>query len=223
MSIEEVPYQVSLLYQGLHACGGSIITELHILTAAHCTVTLSKDDLKVRVGSSIRDFGGQLYNVQELHANDRFDFNEMNMDVSVLLLDRPLVFGATVQKINLIPKNFRVLEGTSGLVTGWGTLSSGGKLPRKLQGVEVTVISREKCEKSYSFDSPMVTEAMLCTLDDKKDSCQGDSGGPLVSNGFQIGIVSWGQGCADPRYPGVYTNVAVLRDYIDAIVDSVQK
>lgn len=59
-----------------------------------------------------------------------------------------------------------------------------------------------------------ITDRMLCTKYKDTDACQGDSGGPLVADGKLIGVVSWGEGCADPRYPGVYARVAIVRDWI---------
>lgn len=59
---------------------------------------------------------------------------------------------------------------------------------------------------------------MICAADRNKDSCQGDSGGPLITpDGVQVGVVSWGSGCADPDYPGVYSNVAAVRDWIEDV------
>lgn len=72
------------------------------------------------------------------------------------------------------------------------------------------------CNEAYSFMNE-ITPRMICAgdfTDGGKDSCQGDSGGPLVSDNVLYGVVSWGYGCARPNYPGVYTNVAVLRDWV---------
>ena len=107
--------------------------------------------------------------------------------------------------------------GDAATVTGWGTTSSGGDLSNTLREVAVTVLTNNKCKSDFSYSSGDITSNMLCANVDGggKDSCQGDSGGPLVTsksgdgvtpgqNYQQIGVVSWGYGCALASAPGVY-------------------
>lgn len=85
-----------------------------------------------------------------------------------------------------------------------------------LRRVTIPIVDREICNASYN-PARIITERMICAgdlLHGGKDSCQGDSGGPLTADGILYGIVSWGYGCAEPNYPGVYTNVADLRFWI---------
>lgn len=101
-------------------------------------------------------------------------------------------------------------SGTGLTVAGWGTTSSGGQsLPTNLLKVDVPVIARTTCNSNYG--SGRVTAAMFCAglTQGGKDSCQGDSGGPIIntSSKIQLGIVSWGEGCAAAGAPGVYTNL----------------
>jgi trypsin len=101
-------------------------------------------------------------------------------------------------------------SGTTLSVAGWGTTSSGGNsLPVNLLKVDVPVISRATCNSDYG--SGRVTSAMFCAglTQGGKDSCQGDSGGPIVNAGsrVQLGVVSWGEGCAAAGAPGVYSNL----------------
>ncbi|GFG39770.1 hypothetical protein Cfor_02567, partial [Coptotermes formosanus] len=106
--------------------------------------------------------------------------------------------------------------GQIAVVTGWGTLASGSHtLPRRLQLVNVPIVSREECSRAYE-EYGGITENMICAAapGGGKDACQGDSGGPLAVDGTLAGIVSWGAGCAEPSHPGVYSNVAVLRSFI---------
>jgi trypsin len=81
--------------------------------------------------------------------------------------------------------------------------------------VNVIAVSTALCEAAYSSYGG-ITENMICAAvtGGGKDACQGDSGGPLVSAGYLVGIVSWGVGCAEARYPGVYSNVAALREFV---------
>jgi trypsin len=104
-------------------------------------------------------------------------------------------------------------------VSGWGTQSSGSSsLPTRLQAATVYITDREECNSAYS-DYGGITENMICAgvTGGGKDACQGDSGGPLVVDGSLVGIVSWGVGCAEASYPGVYSNVASLRGYITEV------
>jgi trypsin len=103
-------------------------------------------------------------------------------------------------------------------VSGWGTLSSGSSsLPTQLQAVTVNIVSSSECDSAYSSYGG-ITENMICAAvsGGGKDACQGDSGGPLVAGDSLVGLVSWGVGCAEARYPGVYSNVAALRGFITA-------
>lgn len=81
--------------------------------------------------------------------------------------------------------------------------------------VTVPTVTRQKCQDAYGPQNP-ITDRMICAgiTEGGKDSCQGDSGGPLTAHGVLQGLVSWGYGCARPKYPGVYTNVANLRSWI---------
>lgn len=85
-------------------------------------------------------------------------------------------------------------------------------MPINLQAVEIPFISREECNKSYEGG---ITDRMICAGETDKDSCQGDSGGAATVNGVQVGIVSWGYGCARGDYPGVYSNVMAFFGFIN--------
>ncbi|XP_010767091.1 trypsin-2-like, partial [Notothenia coriiceps] len=91
--------------------------------------------------------------------------------------------------------------------------------PFYLQCVEVPILSHKDCDGSYPG---LITDHMVCAgyLEGGKDACQGDSGGPLVCNGELQGVVSWGQGCAQPNYPGVYTKVCSLMPWINDILST---
>ena len=113
-----------------------------------------------------------------------------------------------------LPDPAQDYDNVKALVTGWGRLKSYGILPDILQEVNVTTMTNQQCRgKKYSHSE--ITDYMICAGDVGRDSCQGDSGGPLSVLGqddrySQIGIVSWGKGCAKPGYPGVYTRLTAL-------------
>jgi trypsin len=125
----------------------------------------------------------------------------------------PFTYGPGVQPISLT--NTEPPAGALSVVSGWGTLSSGGSFPSQLQAVDVYITSRAACNSAYAAYGG-ITENMICAgvTGGGKDACQGDSGGPLVVGTQLVGIVSWGIGCALPNYPGVYSNVATIKGFI---------
>nr|CAH7756160.1 unnamed protein product [Callosobruchus chinensis] len=105
-SITEYPYQVSIQFFGRHGCGGSILTERFILTAAHCVEGDYPSKVSVRVGSSIRNSGGAVYDVAKIHIHPNFSEVTYDYDVALLRLKNPLVFGPGVEKVALPSKGY---------------------------------------------------------------------------------------------------------------------
>ncbi|KAF5286942.1 hypothetical protein FQR65_LT12401 [Abscondita terminalis] len=201
----EFPYQLSLqLNNAFHICGASILSATKALTAAHCTDGTSASAFSVRAGSIIVETGGFVVFVSKISQNPNFSFWTLDYDVSVLDLKSPLVLGGNVQVIALQNLDEEPAEGSAAVVTGWGALREGGSSPDILQKVTVNRVNSNKCNENYGS----ITDRMICYAASGKDSCQGDSGGPIVAEGKQVGIVSWGAGCARPGFPGVYTKVS---------------
>ncbi|XP_013139065.1 PREDICTED: plasminogen-like [Papilio polytes] len=216
IDIRLAPYQVSLLRRGRHTCGGAIISNDLIVTAAHCVTGSNARDYSVRVGSSSSQSGGQVIPVSDLVWHRNFTYSKMDCDVALVRLAVPLVFSDSIAPIDMLQVNEEIPDGDITMVTGWGNLRETGGYPRQLQMVLVPTVNTVICDVAYS-PSYTVTATMICAgvPEGGKDACQGDSGGPLVHNGRLAGIVSWGLGCARPNYPGVYAKVAALRDWID--------
>ncbi|KAK5645614.1 hypothetical protein RI129_004078 [Pyrocoelia pectoralis] len=217
-NIEDYPYQVSLLRYGEHSCGGSIIAPVLniILTAAHCTDSFSTKSLSVRYGSSLINEGGTVIDLSEVLQHPLYNPETVDYDIAVLKLDGQVLLSPQAQRVNLVPR-YLAVGGRSAQVSGWGRLFSGGPLSEQLQVVEVKEEDRDACNSAYSGK---ITDRMICFKDPGQDSCQQDSGGPLVHDVGQIGVVSWGYGCADPAYPGVYSNIdnESIREYIESAV-----
>ena len=93
---------------------------------------------------------------------------------------------------------------------GHGALSYGGYGPDRLNQVRVDYVSNSDCTDKFGYDEEDISDSMMCAMENGGDSCQGDSGGPLYdkANDVLVGVVSWGNGCADPNYPGVYARVS---------------
>lgn len=154
----------------------------------------------------------------QIIVNELYDAFAIDYDVALVRVNQtnPFVYSATTAAVALA--NVAPAAGSPAFVSGWGTTSSGGSsLPRNLRWVEVPIYDREACNDAYAQYGG-VSEQMICAgLEEGGiDSCQGDSGGPLSANGVLVGIVSWGLGCAVAGYPGVYSNVAVLNEWIVA-------
>ncbi|KAL3276636.1 hypothetical protein HHI36_012008 [Cryptolaemus montrouzieri] len=216
-NIYQLPYQVSLQLSRQHICGGSIIHPSYILTAAHCVDGQSSRKFTVRAGSSHTSGGGTISRVCSIRKHSSYnDYNQDN-DIAVLKLCNSLPIGDGIQKVALPEQNEVTHDGSVATVSGWGYTSEGsGEITRTLQQVQVPLVNQVACRRLYR-GTGSITENMICageTAEGGKDSCQGDSGGPLVQQGKQIGVVSWGYGCARPRYPGVYTRISKYRNWI---------
>ncbi|KAJ3664538.1 hypothetical protein Zmor_000096 [Zophobas morio] len=206
-TIQEHPFQVSVIYIDTHRCGGSILKSNYVLTAAHCTNKIAAQHLFVRAGSTLVDKGGQLRQVEKYYQHENFDPDTYDYDISILKLKKKL------ESEDDIP------GGIVGTVTGWGRLSFYGIRPLVLNEVDLPTLTPRDCRREYN---DTVTKRMFCAgyLKGGKDACQGDSGGPFVSDGVLIGVTSWGDGCGAPNNPGVYVKVPYFRKYIDNITNS---
>ncbi|XP_069354104.1 uncharacterized protein [Maniola hyperantus] len=206
------PYQASLrsLFNS-HFCGGSIISNRWILTAAHCTVGQSAFSIKVVVGTNSLTSGGDKYSVEKIIVHEKYNSMLISNDVSVVRVATEIEFNDLVQPIALPDSN---TEGGADLIlTGWGRISYPGNLPNKLQIIELSALSVADCQKIYT-NVNQVYDTQICSLTKAGEgACHGDSGGPLVEDGKVVGVVSWGVPCAK-GYPDVYTRVFAFKDWI---------
>ncbi|KAI9575744.1 hypothetical protein GQX74_015486 [Glossina fuscipes] len=218
-TIESRPYQVSLqqVGNGRRFCGGSIISENIVVTAAHCLQGVKPSELQVRLGSTYYNEGGLLVGVKALKYHEKFDPKLVIYDIAIAKLDKSIKESSTVRYIELTKKVPKT--GTSAVVSGWGTKCfMACDLSPVLMEVEVTFLERKDCASPTYLYGEKIKETMVCGYAKEKDSCQGDSGGPFVAEGKLVGVVSWGQGCALDGYPGVYADVAALRDWLVLVV-----
>uniref|UniRef100_A0A8C0H7G8 trypsin n=1 Tax=Chelonoidis abingdonii TaxID=106734 RepID=A0A8C0H7G8_CHEAB len=209
-----VPYQVSL-NSGYHFCGGSLLNNQWVVSAAHCY----KSNIQVRLGEyniDVLEGDEQFINSVKVIRHPKYNSWVLDNDIMLIKLATPAALNSRVATISL--PSACVAAGTQCLISGWGnTLSSGTNYPELLQCVDAPVLTEAECSDAYPGQ---ITTNMICVgfLEGGKDSCQGDSGGPVVCNGELQGIVSWGIGCALQGYPGVYTKVCNYVDWIEETI-----
>nr|CAD7392187.1 unnamed protein product [Timema cristinae] len=175
----------------------------------------------VRVGTSQRGSGGMVHQVITAITHPDYNYTTLNYDIALLQVGESFENSDNVRSVDLPEQDEVVPAGTLAVVTGWGQNASDGYDSNVLQEVEVPVVSEEECQQDY-LGEDAITPIMICAgyHEGGKDACQGDSGGPLAASGTLIGIVSSGEGCAEPNKPGVYTRVSspfVFSDKIQPI------
>ncbi|KAM8713503.1 hypothetical protein ACLKA7_013770 [Drosophila subpalustris] len=224
----QYPWLVAVLIFNRFYCAGSLISDLYVLTAAHCVEGVPPELITLRLLEHNRSDSDPL--VLERHAvhvkcHELYNPRSFNNDIALITLDKPVSFEGLIRPVCL-PDFGASFSGEMAIVAGWGARKEGGSLTDTLQEVDVIVLSQSECRNS-SYSPALITDNMLCASydvdEDVKDACSGDSGGPLhvlvdeQPGQYQVaGIVSWGEGCARPDTPGVYTRVTQYLHWIQA-------
>jgi len=214
------PWMVALLRGTPDAyCGGVLISQRHVLTAAHCVQSFKPREIRVRLG--VYEFTNDTLTagqpIRRVRIHPRYEPFSYRYDAAILTLERPAELGESVRPVCL-PQPGQSYQDTRATVTGWGTIYSGGPTSSVLQQLTVPVWGQAECDAAYPQN---IDGVFLCAGGRRggRDACQGDSGGPLQyrrpdGTWSVIGIVSWGKKCAEPGYPGVYTRVTELLDWV---------
>ena len=199
---------------GGHFCGGSLVREDWIVTAAHCVQGESPNDIEVVIGlhNVNGTNGSQTRDVDAIIIHPQYSNNSLNNDYALLHLTQPIT---DFEPIKLVTSDSHDDEPVMSTTMGWGATSSGGSSSNILLEVDVPI--DDSCG---SYSNSDITNNMVCAGDGNggEDSCQGDSGGPLIMTNSDgeyelIGIVSWGYGCAEAQYPGVYSRIYPRLDW----------
>jgi trypsin len=172
-----VPWQVAFVSRGSNSpfCGGTLISDRHVLTAAHCTSNNGRYDVIVGEHSITSSSDGTRHSV--CRSVDHPNNSGVTNDFAILHLDTPVQIGTRAVPACLPPASFGgdFFDGKTLTVSGWGTLSAGGGSPTVLHSVDVPGMTNAACRNAYSD----VSSDMMCAGRARGgiDSCQGDSGG----------------------------------------------
>ncbi|MFD9411615.1 serine protease [Streptomyces sp. NPDC059989] len=208
----EFPFMVRLSM----GCGGALYTQQIVLTAAHC-VNGSGNNTSITATAGVVDLNSSsAIKVKSTKVLQAPGYNGTGKDWALIKLARPI--NLPTLKI----ADTKAYDNGTFTVAGWGATREGGGQQRYLMKATVPFVSDAACKAAYG--SSLVPNEEICAgfLDEGGvDTCQGDSGGPMFRRDnagawIQVGIVSWGEGCARPDYPGVYTEVSTFASAIKA-------
>ncbi|XP_045496319.1 transmembrane protease serine 11D-like isoform X1 [Colias croceus] len=214
------PWTVAILKNNRMHCGGAMITDKHVLSAGHCFKWDNISEMLVLIGLDNLDdmMNVEKRNISAVKIHERFTSTAVRdeNDIAVATLDAPVQFSDTIVPICL-PKPGQDFSNRVGTIVGWGRVGVEKTSSKVLLKASLRILTDEECMKSKL--SQHLKPTMMCAFSKGKDGCQGDSGGPLLvfepdGHYVQAGVVSWGIGCADSRYPGVYTKISNYIDWI---------
>ncbi|MFG3148665.1 S1 family peptidase [Streptomyces sp. NPDC048243] len=200
-------------------CGGTLVAANKVVTAAHCMVGESTGSVRVVGGRTyLNGTNGTVSKVSKIWINPDYTDATNGDDVAVLTLSTAMSY-ATAKYVSSSDTGVYA-TGTSARIVGWGTTSENGGSSNQLRTATVPIVSSASCASSYGSD--YVASDMVCAgyTSGGVDTCQGDSGGPLLIGGVLAGITSWGEGCAEAGYPGVYTRLTTFSGLVTAQVTS---
>ncbi|KUL43453.1 S1 family peptidase [Streptomyces regalis] len=200
-------------------CGGTLVSATKVVTAAHCMVGETTSSVRVVGGRTYRNgTNGTVSRVSDIWVHPDYTDATDGNDVAVLTLSTSMPY-TTASYVDSSDTGVYA-AGTTARIVGWGTTSSNGSSSNQLRTATVPTVSNSSCASSYGSD--FLASDMVCAgyTSGGTDTCQGDSGGPLLIGGVLAGITSWGEGCAQAGYPGVYTRLTTFSDEVTEQVQS---
>ncbi|WP_369173533.1 trypsin-like serine protease [Streptomyces sp. R28] len=200
-------------------CGGTLVSATKVVTAAHCMVGETTSSVRVVGGRTyLNGTNGTVSRVSNIWVHPDYTDATDGNDVAVLTLSTSMPY-TTASYVDSSDTGVYA-AGTTARILGWGTTSSNGSSSNQLRTATVPIVANSSCASSYSSD--FIASDMVCAgyTSGGTDTCQGDSGGPLLIGGVLAGITSWGEGCAQAGYPGVYTRLTTFSDEVTEQVQS---
>uniref|UniRef100_A0A671KHS9 Granzyme M n=1 Tax=Sinocyclocheilus anshuiensis TaxID=1608454 RepID=A0A671KHS9_9TELE len=214
------PYMVSIQRNKKHICGGFLVSEQFVMTAAHFTISLG-EKLAVVVGAHDYTHGSGCMGVKFYHIHPGYEPKSLLNDIMLLQLCGKVKKSKTVNWISIPKKDKDIKAKVKCSVAGWGKKNNSDTASAKLMEVDVTIIDKKKCQKYWEKDYS--TSRMVCA-GGRGGFCQGDSGGPLVCNNVAVGVISFNEknNCDSPNRPNVYTKISKFLKWINAILEGVK-
>lgn len=211
--IKDYPYQVSVRNYNAHFCGGVILDETHVLTAARCIV--DGGDLSVRVGWNTNNKKSIVRKVAAIKKHPEFGNNHgvPIYDVAVVKVNESFAFDETINAAILFKAGEELTPGTEGVVTGYN--ENLGQF--EFLSVTLPILGKNLCNGAYEEWGGLF-QAQFCAGyygSGGRDICEeGGLGSPMAIDGKVAGIVSWGYDCNKAKYPRVFTKISVFHDWI---------
>ncbi|MGW3634969.1 S1 family peptidase [Streptomyces sp. NPDC005122] len=200
-------------------CGGTLVAADKVVTAAHCMVGETTSSVRVIGGRTyLNGTNGTVSKVGKIWINPGYTDATNGDDVAVLTLSTSMSY--TPASYVASTNTGVYTAGATARIVGWGTTSESGSSSNQLRTATVPIVSDSSCRSSYGSD--YVASDMVCAgyTNGGTDTCQGDSGGPLLIGGVLAGITSWGNGCAEAGYPGVYTRLTTFSNLVKTQINS---
>ncbi|XP_026739090.1 trypsin, alkaline A-like [Trichoplusia ni] len=223
-TIQAYPSMAALLYTPdwnnfFQSCGGTIINNRSILTAAHCVHGDAVGKWRARVGSSFASSGGVVHNTASIIIHPNFNNSTRNSDIAILRVTPTFTFSNAIQPALVAGPNYNIVDWNVVWAAGWGRISPSGPQSEQLRHVQFWVVNQAACSARYGFIGMSVTANMVCTglLDiGGRDTCAGDSGGPIYHNNVVVGVCSFGIQCGSAEFPGVNTRVSSFSNWVQS-------
>mmetsp|Transcript_13172 Transcript_13172/g.28436 ORF Transcript_13172/g.28436 Transcript_13172/m.28436 type:complete len:746 (+) Transcript_13172:167-2404(+) len=224
--VEVDPRRKYGFFVSIGGCGASLVAPNVILSAAHCSAITGPAILGLHMKTV--DGAEEFENIEIIDFADsithpQYSGNTWDNDYWVIRLAHDSqLYQDQIVELDSPSDGLDLTPGQDVTVIGMGTTSSSGGVPNVLQEVTVDYITNEDCCNNYDYGCSQITDNMMCAGRPGQDSCQGDSGGPIFDTATQkqVGIVSWGYGCADSRFPGVYSRISAQYDWINEHINN---
>ncbi|XP_028994990.1 complement factor D [Betta splendens] len=215
-----------------HECGGFVVADQWVMSAAHCLPT-GPNGRRVVLGAhslSEPEETKQIFEILERHNHPDFNPDNYDNDIALIKLDRAFNASDAVKTVEFLREGGTNPDTGAGVNTaGWGSTDNLENRPDKLKEVDIEVVNPKLCKRADYFGRKF-TQNMMCAYklcpepctqaEKKEDSCDGDSGGPLLYNGVVVGITSnGGKKCGQLKKPGVYTIISHYTEWIDSIMN----